>query len=428
MNVQNNPGYPGDFWEVKCKDNLIRDTMYSHQLWKNPYYGLKKVDARRNKDSSIVVPKGMVVAGGYAMYLAGWTNTYSDIDVFVMDKKKAEKWISSQKEVLRTTNCVSFSIHALEDKYIKIQVILRLYKAPTEIVHGFDLDCVGILWDGTLSNGKPNLWATERALYAHEHRVNWFDPARASPSYAFRLSKYSLRGYQIMLPGFDQAIIDHDKFKVIYDRVLNMYLHMMTNMSVDVEPIESKGDLGPSIELARYLVTHTDLRDKDLSRGEIVDIVARAIMQHAHLSYRPGDPEPLKLGMMVRALNGYDQAKRDKHLQYLSTLIPKDPVSILIMAKIYEFHTGLWKQRDYDRRIGTDEDYSEGAVALDYIQWIEQDPMAQVSSTFYPTPIQDLQSWYLTSPLVHGYIPPPPKNGTPIHFNSSRYASSSDEE
>lgn len=74
------------------------------------------------------------------------------------------------------------------------------------MVHGFDLDCCGILWDGSYEYKDykvPALWATERAIYANKHKVNWFDPERASPSYAYRL-----RGYEIMLPMFDKDIVD----------------------------------------------------------------------------------------------------------------------------------------------------------------------------------------------------------------------------
>lgn len=299
-----------------------------------------------------------------------------------------------------------------------MQIILRHYKAPTEIVHGFDLDCCGILWDGTYrvvgSHRVPNLWATERAVYAHEHHVNWFDPGRVSPSYAYRLSKYSLRGYKIMLPGFNEEMIDSDKYEIIYDQVLETYLYMMTDMDIDAEP-----GIGASIELARYLVTDTRLKDSLHSEGDIVDIVSRAIIQHAHLGHYPGDPlvpgdpRPLKFGMMVNALN---RNIRSYETRTVRSLIPRDPVSILILAKFYSFHTGIWKQRDYDRKSGTDQEWNSGREALSMIQWVEQNPMAQVSSTFYPTPVQDLYTWYLTSPLVKGHIPPSPREKIPITF------------
>lgn len=82
--------------------------MYPQELWKDPYYGLQRVEACKNRLPEIEVPDGMVVAGGYAMYLAGWTSTYSDVDMFVLDKEKAEAWIASKRSVLRTTNCITY--------------------------------------------------------------------------------------------------------------------------------------------------------------------------------------------------------------------------------------------------------------------------------------------------------------------------------
>lgn len=44
-------------------------------------------------------------------------------------------------------------------------------------------------------------------------------------------------------------------------------------------------------------------------------------------------------------------------------LVPKDPVSILILAKYYHLHTGIWTKKDYDRDVETKD-------TLDQIQWL----------------------------------------------------------
>jgi hypothetical protein len=57
-------------------------------------------------------------------------------------------------------------------KYVydqKISYILRLYNSPTEVVHGFDLDCVGILYDPFFENEdgtKGAIFATKRCMYS----------------------------------------------------------------------------------------------------------------------------------------------------------------------------------------------------------------------------------------------------------------------
>ena len=46
MGHSNHMDYPLDYWRVKLRDNWIRDNMYRLDLWKDPYYGLQKIDDR----------------------------------------------------------------------------------------------------------------------------------------------------------------------------------------------------------------------------------------------------------------------------------------------------------------------------------------------------------------------------------------------
>lgn len=148
--------------------------MYKLKLYEDPFYGLEEVPMVNKDKGNISLGDGMYVAGGYAMYLAGWTDYWGDIDIFVCDIESAKKYLMKQCDyVTLYDSCIV----PYNDRCV--QIILRLYKAPTEIVHGFDLDCCGILWDG------EKLWATKRAIWAYKN--NWFDPERASPSYAYRL-------------------------------------------------------------------------------------------------------------------------------------------------------------------------------------------------------------------------------------------------
>jgi hypothetical protein len=74
-------------------------------------------------------------------------------------------------------------------------------------VHGFDVDCCGVLFDG------EKLWATKRAAYAIHHKINHINPERASPSYYWRLSKYHTRGYDIGIPLLKEEDVDLSSFK-----------------------------------------------------------------------------------------------------------------------------------------------------------------------------------------------------------------------
>jgi hypothetical protein len=64
---------------------------------------------------------------------------------------------------------------------------------------GFDLDCVGVGYDGN------NVWALPRARRAINYRLNIADPTRQTfrtTSYEYRLWKYSKRGFAVGIPGF----------------------------------------------------------------------------------------------------------------------------------------------------------------------------------------------------------------------------------
>lgn len=78
-----------------------------------------------------------------------------------------------------------------------VQFILRLYKSPAEILHGFDIDSCRVGFDGT------KVWMTESALWSWKARLNIVDFSHMSPSYEFRLSKYYLRGFSIHVPFMD---------------------------------------------------------------------------------------------------------------------------------------------------------------------------------------------------------------------------------
>ncbi len=78
-----------------------------------------------------------------------------------------------------------------ERSNFQIQFILRLYESPEQILCGFDVDscCVGFT--------NNSLIALPRFVRAYKKGYNLIDPNRESPSYTYRLIKYSLRGFNI---------------------------------------------------------------------------------------------------------------------------------------------------------------------------------------------------------------------------------------
>lgn len=219
MGHHNDMEYPIDYWKVKLFDNWVRDNFYRLDLCKDPHYGLVKIPVkkypmfqisgegkfhklrmhRRTDDTNTTV-----LAGGAALWMAGYSKRAHDFDIFfTCDQKEAEEILKEEIEdddnsdrVKVTTNTVN--IHHSR----QIQYIARIYTSLSEILHGFDVDCCGVGWEG-----DNHLWVTKRALYAIENKINWFDRMRASPSYGHRLAKYHSRGYEIGLPLFDPSRI-----------------------------------------------------------------------------------------------------------------------------------------------------------------------------------------------------------------------------
>jgi hypothetical protein len=84
---------------------------------------------------------------------------------------------------------ITFCVYTRNDLYLdfEIQIIMRLYQSPAEIIYGFDVDCCGILYDG------EKFYCTERGKYSHDNKINHFDIDRMSKSYCYRMAKYKSR-------------------------------------------------------------------------------------------------------------------------------------------------------------------------------------------------------------------------------------------
>jgi hypothetical protein len=79
----------------------------------------------------------------------------------------------------------------------EIQIILRLYKSISEILHGFDMGSVAVGYNGS------DIYFTSLGKFSYEYLANIVDPTRRSTTYEKRLIKYYNRGFQIILPYLD---------------------------------------------------------------------------------------------------------------------------------------------------------------------------------------------------------------------------------
>lgn len=89
----------------------------------------------------------------------------------------------------------------------EIQIILRIYKSVSEILHGFDMGSVAVGYDGS------NNYFTSLGKFSYENLANIVDPTRRSTTYETRLLKYFHRGFQIILPYLDITKLKTDNLK-----------------------------------------------------------------------------------------------------------------------------------------------------------------------------------------------------------------------
>ena len=136
----------------------------------------------------------------------------SDVDVFLygLTPEQAEAKMQVIYEAVRDSvpwdvTCVrtkhTVSIHS-QYPYRSVQIVLRLYSSPAEILAGFDVDAPCCLFDG------QRVWANPRAIVAMMRQCNTVDMTRRSPSYEVRLAKYSARGFEVHVPNLRREDVD----------------------------------------------------------------------------------------------------------------------------------------------------------------------------------------------------------------------------
>ncbi|KAJ3554073.1 hypothetical protein NM688_g3295 [Phlebia brevispora] len=141
----------------------------------------------------------------------------SDVDLFLygMTPEQARAKINEIYEAVRDSvpwdvTCIrtkhTVSIHS-QYPYRAIQIVLRLYQSPAEILAGFDVDAPCCAYDG------DRVWASPRAIVAAMRQCNTVDITRRSPSYEVRLHKYSSRGFEVYVPDLNREDIDPTIFE-----------------------------------------------------------------------------------------------------------------------------------------------------------------------------------------------------------------------
>ncbi|KAK8798793.1 hypothetical protein WA158_007877 [Blastocystis sp. Blastoise] len=136
----------------------------------------------------------------------------SDIDLFIygLNEEQGKAKLLEIYESIR--NQIPFPVLCFRSAYAisivsqypyrHIQIILRLYSSPAEILMGFDVDSCAVGYDG------KEVYMVPRCHQALVRQKNSIDMSRRSPTYEIRLSKYAERGFEVEVPLLDRERID----------------------------------------------------------------------------------------------------------------------------------------------------------------------------------------------------------------------------
>ncbi|PPQ73506.1 hypothetical protein CVT24_007652 [Panaeolus cyanescens] len=222
----------------------------------------------------------------------------SDVDLFLwgLNAEQAEEKIKTIYKAVRDSvpwdvTCIrtkhTVSIHS-QYPYRSVQIVLRLYQSPAEILAGFDVDVACCAYD------SQRVWANPRAIAAIMRQCNTVDITRRSPSYEVRLSKYAKRGYEVYVPNLERANVD----PTIYERSIVkmeglarlLVLEKITDVDLRYAFLEARRSLrGRPSPLGRYnryqktfsgdLKANTDLVGLAMNDYDVVSL---------HIPYGPG--------------------------------------------------------------------------------------------------------------------------------------------
>jgi hypothetical protein len=186
----------------------------------------------------------------------------SDVDIFLFALTPEEAIIKidlvfahlrqfGDTTTIRSKHAVTF---LQEHPRRAVQIVLRIYQSPAEVLAGFDVDCCSVAYNG------DKVWATPRSRRALNGRLNVVDDTRQSPTYESRLLKYSVRGFAVVVPGFIHTKLDPHFYQREIGEVHGMarllLLERLTDPRTFFNLSLGRGPRGQPNSLVRLVLNH----------------------------------------------------------------------------------------------------------------------------------------------------------------------------
>lgn len=153
----------------------------------------------------------VVISGGYALkHVASHEPEANDIDIFVwgLTEKQATHKLHAIGMIVGGHPYITGNAYTYVDNHfdnnLSVQVILRLYNTPSEIVHGFDIQASKVFL--AMDKGVIKCYGTPSFITTMKYNAVWVDTERQSSTYALRMLKYFTKGFSVVLTGYNREL------------------------------------------------------------------------------------------------------------------------------------------------------------------------------------------------------------------------------
>ncbi|KAI8894622.1 hypothetical protein BC833DRAFT_208230 [Globomyces pollinis-pini] len=140
----------------------------------------------------------------------------------------------------------------------QIQLIFRLYCSPAEVLMGFDIDSCCVGYDGTNVYGLPRFSRSIITGY------NLVDISRRSPSYEYRLYKYSKRGFGVLVEGVNRNDIDFDYSHINATKGIHRLIAFERGMAVQLNE-RKNGKTGRCFKYENGTMVEVSIEDSEMA-------------------------------------------------------------------------------------------------------------------------------------------------------------------
>lgn len=153
--------------------------------------------------------KNILIAGGSVVSCLLDIEENVDVDLFIygisldevprrVERLLYELRLPEHGDIVKTAFATTVT-YKVDGMRRIIQIIHRLYRTASEVLHGFDLGscAVGILLD------QKNIITTSLGKFSLEYKINILDLAKRSTTHSVRLKKYFRRGFSIVFPDLN---------------------------------------------------------------------------------------------------------------------------------------------------------------------------------------------------------------------------------